>query len=422
MNLETIMNLLADREFGVLYLAPSRVLGAVFGFRDRRWELQRWAKAEVAPDDPSAAARQVCRDMGCPRAMRLLLCGALEEGILLSFDSVDLPAKERRNAIEMELPRLVPAIPDPHQLQFADLPGAGADGGCRVNAYLVPETSVKHLVRYVNQMERKADGFCHPLLGVSPTDAAVWIPDLEPDFCFIHGRWCPKQGHEQKIEDGLQFWNAEFSRCFLLPAREFPAEEFLPVLLTARLAVSPRFRQLRNGLNILPDSIRQVRYRGSLRIMALLVGLLILVKLISSIAIWCENYREFTQLNDQISDLKYKIAENQRKTRRNSKDRKERNRIASMPLGEHDVLGKMYDITKVLPSNVRVINMRWSEDGLDLMLNSETENINIPAVLEPLRYWKVGQVHQRQGFNSSAITFVVKLESAEKRPKERKKK
>jgi len=422
MKLETVMNLLADREFGVLYFTPERVLGAVFTFRNRRWVLQHFAKADENPEDPSAASKQVCREINCSRGMRLLISGALENGVLLSFDSVNMPAKDRRNAIEMDLPRLVPTVPDPHQLQFVDMPGAGTDGACRVNAYLIPADSVKKLVRHITRMERKVDGYCYPLLGVSPTDGALFIPALEPDFCFIHGRWCPREGHEQKIAEGLSFWQAEFSRCFLLPEQDFSVEEFLPLLLVARLAVSPRFRQLRNGMTILPDKVRQVRYKGSLRIMALLIALLVLVKLISTIAIWCENYREFSQLNTQLSSLKQKISENQSKTRRGTKDRKERARIAGMALGEHDILGKMYDLAKVLPSNVRVVNMRWDEDSLNLMLNSETENINIPAVMEPLRYWKVDQVHQRQGFNSSAVTINVKLESADKVSKERKKK
>ena len=60
----------------------------------------------------------------------------------------------------------------------------------------------------------------------------------------------------------------------------------------------------------------------------------------------------------------------------------------------------------LLPANVMVSSLRWSETSLDLMLQSEAENLDLPALLRRLPYWKVGQLQQRRmGDTVSMITL-----------------
>ena len=84
-------------------------------------------------------------------------------------------------------------------------------------------------------------------------------------------------------------------------------------------------------------------------------------------------------------------------------------RVVSMRPGEHNVLGKLADFSEILPGNVMVNNLRWSENSIDLVMRSEAENLNIQSMLRSLKYWKLGQIQQRRRGNDSTSMVILKL-------------
>ena len=68
----------------------------------------------------------------------------------------------------------------------------------------------------------------------------------------------------------------------------------------------------------------------------------------------------------------------------------------NLKAGEPDVIEKLAVLTELLPSNAMVSSLRWSESSVDLMIQSEAENLDLPALLRRVPYWKVGQLQQRR--------------------------
>ena len=69
----------------------------------------------------------------------------------------------------------------------------------------------------------------------------------------------------------------------------------------------------------------------------------------------------------------------------------------------------MADISRLLPQDVMISDFRWGETGIDLVLQSESENLDLPGILKPLAQWKVAEIHQRQGRQSATTTVTAKL-------------
>ena len=84
-------------------------------------------------------------------------------------------------------------------------------------------------------------------------------------------------------------------------------------------------------------------------------------------------------------------------------------RVVEIVPGESDVIGKLAAFSRLLPDNVLVSNMRWSDSGVDLQLQSENAGINLPVLLKPLNFWKVANLQQRQMWNSDVTSINLRL-------------
>ena len=76
---------------------------------------------------------------------------------------------------------------------------------------------------------------------------------------------------------------------------------------------------------------------------------------------------------------------------------------------QHDVLETFALISKILPRTVMVSSLRWSDSGIDLVMQSEEGNLDVPAILRPLAAWKIGQLQQRQSGDRAVTAVTVKL-------------
>ena len=84
-------------------------------------------------------------------------------------------------------------------------------------------------------------------------------------------------------------------------------------------------------------------------------------------------------------------------------------RVVEITAGESDIIGKLATFSKLLPENVLVSSMRWSDSGVDLQLQSENANINLPELLKPLTFWKIGNLQQRQMWGSDVTSINLRL-------------
>ena len=95
--------------------------------------------------------------------------------------------------------------------------------------------------------------------------------------------------------------------------------------------------------------------------------------------------------------------------RRQTRLNKERAKIVSTKSGEQDILAFMAAFSSLLPENVSVNNFRLNESGVDIVLASEVENLDLARVLKPMSDWKISQLQQRQNRGGSGNTINLKL-------------
>ncbi len=398
------------REFAVLAFDAVSVRGCLFRRRKAQYAIERAASVTIDANDPAQAWKQMLRQLGRGRECPLYLTGALNGGIFFRFASIELSPKARREALGFELPQRLPVVPDDCHFQFF-ANDADAEGNVPVNVYAIPGVSLELPAAMLTQAGGKADEFLYPLLAIREGDPAMDLPRIDPDFGFADGEW-----RQSPKNPNSEAWAAIFRSEFQFPAEgNFRSEEFMECLLAARLIVTPTFRQQEKALALLPSTLRPRRFRNQLRITALLVALLALNYLWMAAGGWRSNYSEYSQLADERDRLKTENTQLNSRLKAQEKEQRELSRVVNLRAGEPDVLAKLAALTAILPSNVLVSSLRWSESSLDLMLQSEAENLDLPALLRRLPYWKVSQLQQRR-MGDTVTMITLKLVSAEEAP------
>ena len=185
--------------------------------------------------------------------------------------------------------------------------------------------------------------------------------------------------------------------------------KYLSVLLVARLECSEKSIKERIALKVLPDQSRPLRYRTQIQLAVILLVLLIGNLLWAGYINFGGEYREAREISAQIDDCRRKITSINSRLKRNQKASRDMARVVEISAGESDVLGKLAAFSGLLPENVLVSSMRWSDSGVDLQLQSENANINLPELLKPLNFWKIGNLQQRQMWGSDVTSINLRL-------------
>ena len=329
-----------------------------------------------------------------------------------------MDTQSRRSALEMELGRhLLGQIPD-HKIQFVPLKER-ADGQLSVNVCVVPETLFKLLASAFSSCSRRADNFIYPLLALRDDDPAVYIPELEEGYEFADGQW-KRVDESRKTEDNAK-WQEIFKSTFNIPA-DLDITTFTAVLLIARLVSSDEFGSLRDGIKVLPDQLRPVRFRKKLIATAILAVLLVLNLAWGWYLKWSKDGSGYREIVNKAATLDRDTKKIKAALRKDSRIHKERLRVVASKPGEPDILLDLAEFSRLLPGPAMVTNYRRNENDIDIVITSEDENINYPQILKPISHkWKVGQIQQRQRGNSTSMTVNIKLVPAgQEKPKAKK--
>ncbi len=394
------MKLFGSREFAVLQAVPEGFRGVLFRRHGQQWEVISSAESAGSPPDfPKLLAR-----LGCGRDTGLYLTGALPGGVFFTMRSAELSARDQRGAVEMELPRQLPHLPD--DIQYQCLPGApDGSGMVPVDVYTFSDTTLRAAAE---PGAGRIDEFLFPLLGAGNCSEPLFLPEIESDFYWCAGAWHPVSGAEAEIERGTAFHRRRLQEIFRLP-EGLSFEKYFVVLMAARLVADGSAARESVALRAIPEEARPARFRNQLRITVVLGGLLAASVLWGAVRNWHGEYREYREVKQQLDACRNRISTIRSKLRRNTRTRKEIARIIGLRAGEPDILGKLAAFSKVLPDNILVSRLRWSDSGIDLMMQSENTTVNFPVALRSLHYWKVAQLRQRQRWNSDITTITLRL-------------
>ena len=402
------MGFLGKNKFAVLSCSPEVFRGAVFGRRNSRWTLLRSAENTAASELPGDRLKALLRELSCSSGDTLLyLTGDLAGGSFFVWDSVELPWREQRGAVEMELPGAVPVPMEDALFQFVEFP-PDEEGNVKVCVYAFPAASLDQTCAMLNRANSKADEFVSPLMGLMPGDPPVRFGTINPGFFFSDGCWKRAAGRDKALAEADGEWARIMNELFVLPEK-FPVARYLDILLIARLECSGTAIKERPSLRVLPDPARPLRYRTHIQLGAVLLVLLLLNLAWSFYLNYGGEYRAARQLASEIEACRRRINSIQSRLKRNQKASRDMARVVEIVPGESDVIGKLAAFSRLLPENVLVSNMRWSDSGVDLQLQSENAGINLPVLLKPLTFWKVGNLQQRQMWNSDVTSINLRL-------------
>ena len=403
------------KNFTVVSFHPAAVCGGVFAMRAGRWHLCRTsAKDLTGTNDRSQLWRELWRELHGGSDL-VVLTGTVPGGVFFSFDTIALPVREQREALTMELPRQMLKPPDDPVFQFLAVGRGDSEDTAILNVYAFERNALDTVTAVPARIHLHADELIHPLLAVKPDDPAVYLPGIDSGFYFENRKFHRVVPGSTHPDEAAAKWKRIMENEFVFDAEITDFGEFLPVLIVARFIANEDFHRNRKELEVIPREMRPVRYRRQLRLTAVLGAALLLTMLWSCGKDRWQDFSTYREVVAETEELQRKNDQMQSALRRAGKEQKDIAKVINTNLGESDVLGQLADISRLLPQDVMVSDFRWGETGIDIVLQSESENLDLPGILKPLGHWKVAEIHQRQGRQSATTTVTAKLVPVDRR-------
>lgn len=402
------MNFSLINEFAVLVFSQTSIKGCWFKRKSGRFLLKNHAAAAVDPGNPTEGWKKIRKELGFGSDCIIFLAGNIgDDGVFYRTVTPLLPPKALKDALTFELPGQLPREVTDEELQFIPAGRLPDKTECAVNVYVFTPSGLDKVTSLISQSLKKADYLLYPLLGLQLDDPPCYLPDIEPDFFFADGQW---HGRDRWDDSMYEPWDKQFRALFELPeSLQFSVREYLGCLLTARLAASADFPVKQAGIRILPRKIRPGRLRAQLKIMAVLLGLLAFGLIWEHGGNLIRSSQEQGRFEAERANLDRQVRRLRSKLKAGEKEQKELARVLNQKPGENKIIERLADLSRLLPNNVMVQNMRWSDNSVDLTLRSEAENLNLPQLLKPLTYWKVAQLQERRRNNDVTRNITLKL-------------
>ena len=398
-------------EFAVMLFSQEDVKGCLFRRKAGRFEIRAFAAAAVDPQDPPAAWKKVRKEIGCGKECPLILAGSLENAYYYQTTLPDLPAKAMKEALLFELPQFMLGDTAGKQIQFFSTKSSQVNNEADVNFYAFDPAALNKISALVSQSLKKIDFFIYPLLALRKQDPPAFIPEIEKEFFFQDRQWFPVSEWNDEWNDE---WKQIMTKLFIMPDDPgFSVNKYLGCLLIGRMVIANEFPAGRKGLQILPARLKPGRLRNQLRIMTTLLILLAAGIIWNYGAKWIRESREISRLANENARLTRQLSSLKKRLKTMEKEQKEHIRVINQKPGEYNIIGKMADLSRILPQNVMVQNLRWSDSSLDMTLRSDAENLSLPNIIRPLNYWKIAQLQQRRRPNETSSTITIKLVPAE---------
>lgn len=380
---------------------------AVCRFRKRKQQFRIIGSAvqSVADGDPADAVRAALKRAGGATGC-VILAGTVNDGGYFRCSALDLPGvREQRAALEFELPKGMIRVPDDPVIQFMSA-GTGPDS--QWNVYAFPRTGFFSIASLQDVCRFKADAFIYPLLGVQETDPDIPCRVLEKEYVFSGGQW--RKGEEKDFVLS-EYWQDEFRRLFVFPD-DFNAVDHTECLLVMRLIMNPVFRQSERCVRILPARLRPKRLRFHAAIAVILLLCLVGIHAKDFIVDRSARYKEYRTLVQERDNYRRKTTTLKSSLKKRDKENKEIQRILQLEAGDTDLLNRFAELSERLPQDALVTSLRFSEKTVDLVIQTESANLNMPQLVKQLPYWKIAQLQQRN-LNGTVNMIIVKLTRAE---------
>lgn len=394
--------------FTVISVEDDVIRGGRFQRKGKNWRLVSFSSSEVESGNLTASLKKVFRSVG--RSEYCAITGKIAGASFFRFISAEMDSRAQRGAVEFEISRQLLKVPEKYSMQFGRS-GVVADdpNSIWVNVAVFPEKGVNDFAENMRKAGVLADEFIYPLMALDENDDTIYLPEIDADFGYSKDSWMPMPSSE-KCEENVESWRKSMRKYFTLPRREtFNVRDFILLLLAAKVVISGSLREAPDAFRTLPDNVRPVRFRGHIILTVILV-----LALLGSLGwrfsmTYGESIREYRRITSETKRLKQLTTQLRSSVKRSSKENKEMNRLVSMEVGEPNAVAEFALLSETLPHDVLVSSIRWNESDIDVVMQSENSKLDLPALIQPLKYWKVGSLQQRQTGDSAVATINLKL-------------
>ncbi len=387
-----------------------RVRGVRMRARGRDLEVIRAAVAEHA--DIGEACGRVLEKLSPGGASWLLLGMNLEGGEVFESRLPDASQDALAGALHFEAPREVLTLPEDFLLQYVKTSAADTAGEVNLRGYVFAGKALLKLAPWLAKCRRKLDAFVYPLLALPPDLAAaakVYMPELEKNFYWQNGMWYANGG--AAAANGHEWWTFLHHDCRWPDAGADDWREYATALTVARFGLRKLIPDpsVLAGINVLPGYLRPARYRTQLRLMALLAVLLLGVALLHGWNSWRGGYQTYRTLADELAGTRTRVEKLRKQLKTGEKELKEVTRVAELKIGDRDCLAYLGLLSEKLPDDVLVSSFRWNDGSIDLMLQTESTELDMVSFFNRLNGFKVISASQRTNNNSGLTVATVKL-------------
>ncbi len=394
------MFLFSAAEYAVVTLDKAgRFRGVVMQRRHKRLQVLRTAEYNGGGIDLADALGALLKELEITKGEILIIGSALDGGFFFRTATAPMSVREMSSALIFDAQEQVLQLPQDFRLQFAT--GSQASTGeVKVSAYGFPAGTLQPLCNALVKRRRRVDAFIYPLLAL-PEQAEndkILLPELEDDFYWSGNSWHPVSGESDEYNRELLHFlksNVEFDpKCG--SDTDALYRKFITPVMLGYFAESPNFRKQQAGLAVLPSFLRPQRYRTQMRIAALLGVVLLCLGAFFGFRRVAEYRSQYNMLNSQIKGLNQRKTELQNTLRRKEKEYKEMARVNDLNIGDHEMLISLARLSQAMPAQALVTNMRWSENGVDLTIQTAQQNLDMVSTLRRVPMFKVSSFQNRQ--------------------------
>ncbi len=410
------MFLFSAAEYAVVTLDKAgRFRGVVLQRRHKRLQVLRTAEYNGDGIDLSDALGAILKELDVTKGQILIIGSALDGGFFFRTTASPMSVRELSSALVFDAQEQVLQLPQDFRLQFA-IGSQTATGEVNIAAYGFPAGTLQPLCNALAKRRRRVDAFIYPLLALPEKleNDKILLPELEEDFYWSGSSWHPIAGGQDEYNRELLHFlksNVEFDpKCG--PDPDALYRNFITPVMLGYFAENPNFRKQQAGLAVLPAFLRPQRYRAQMRIAALLGLALLCLGAFAGFRRVAEYRSEYNMLSTQTKGLNRRKAELQDTLRRKEKEYKEMTRVNALNIGDHDMLINLARLSQAMPAQALVTNMRWSENGVDLTIQTAQQNLDMVSTLRRVPMFKVNSFQNRQ-VSDTVMMVTLKLARVE---------
>jgi Tfp pilus assembly protein PilN len=406
------MSLFSAAEYVVVTIdKASHLRGIVLHRRHKRLEVIRTAEYSGGGTELAETLHGILKELEVGKSELLIIGSALDGGFFFRTTTPPMSVREMGSALAFDAQEQVLQLPPDFRLQFTT--GAQtSDGEQNAAVYGFPAGALLPLCTALSKRRRRVDAFIYPLLALPEQvgDDKILLPELEEDFYWSGKSWHPVTDRNAEYNRGLlEFLKANVSfdpKCGSNPDALY--RKFITPLLLGLFAENPAFRKQQAGLAVLPPFLRPQRYRTQLRIAALLGLALLCLGAFSALRSIVDFRSEYTMLSNQTAGLNRRKTELQSRLRRKDKEFKEMVRVNELNIGDHDMLINLARLSEAMPAQALVTSLRWSENAVDLIIQTAQQNIDMVSTLRRVPMFKINSFQNRQ-MSDTVMMITLKL-------------